>query len=97
MVLKKLMIFREYIKWKGSYERIAHLSILYKKNQCKIQYEATYTQLHIDHNYSHEDISKFMDQTFGIEGVVVNDQELSLQLLLDLWNSIDLEYLKEQN
>ena len=35
-----------------------------------------------------------MDQTFGIEGVVVNDQELSLQLLLDLWNSIDLEYLK---
>ena len=58
------------------------------------RYEATYTQLHIDHNYSHEDISKFMDQTFGIEGVVVNDQELSLQLLLDLWNSIDLEYLK---
>ena len=44
-----------------------------------------------DSNYSHEDISKFMDQTFGIEGVVVNDQELSLQLLLDLWNSIDLE------
>ena len=88
-------IQRIYKNGKGSYERIAHfIHTIQEKTNVKIQYEATYTQLHIDHNYSHEDISKFMDQTFGIEGVVVNDQELSLQLLLDLWNSIDLEYLK---
>ena len=86
---------RPFRNGKGSYERIAHfIHTIQEKTNVKIQYEATYTQLHIDHNYSHEDISKFMDQTFGIEGVVVNDQELSLQLLLDLWNSIDLEYLK---
>ena len=36
-----------------------------------------------------------MDQTFGIEGVVVNDQELSLQLLLDLWNSIEDVYKRQ--
>ena len=88
-------IQRIYKNGKGSYERIAHfIHTIQEKTNVKIQYEATYTQLHIDHNYSHEDISKFMDQTFGIEGVVVNDHELSLQLLLDLWNSIDLEYLK---
>lgn len=88
-------IQRIYKNGKGSYERIAHfIHTIQEKTNVKIQYEATYTQLHIDHNYSHEDISKFMDQTFGIEGVVVNDQELSLQLLLDLWNSIDLEYLE---
>ena len=75
-------IQRIYKNGKGSYERIAHfIHTIQEKTNVKIQYEATYTQLHIDHNYSHEDISKFMDQTFGIEGVVVNDQELSLQLL----------------
>lgn len=52
------MIFREYIKnGKGSYERIAHfIHTIQEKTNVKIQYEATYTQLHIDHNYSHEDI-----------------------------------------
>lgn len=88
-------IQRIYKNGKGSYEKIAHfIRTIQKETNIKIQYEATYTQLHIDQNYSHEDISRFMDKTFGIEGVVVNDQELSLQLLLDLWNSIDVEYLR---
>lgn len=86
---------RIYRDGRGSYEKIAQfIHTIKKETNVKIQYEATYTQLHINYGYSHEEISKFLDEKFDIEGVVINEQNLSPQLLLDFWNSIDLEYLR---
>jgi uncharacterized protein len=88
-------IQRIYKDGKGSYEKIARfISTIQQETNVKMQYEATYTQLHIDYNYSHEDISRFLDETFGISGVIINEQGLSPQLLLDFWNTVDLEYLR---
>lgn len=89
---------RIYQNGKGSYERIAKfIHTIRQECNLPIQYEATFTQAHIDNHYSYEDIAKFLEEEFKIEGSIVNEKSLDIKYLLDFWSSVDYEYLKRTN
>lgn len=86
---------RIYQNGKGSYEQITQfIHTISRECNVRMQYEATFTQSHIDNHYTYEDIAKSLKNEFGIEGVVVNEKGLGIKHLLDFWNSVDYEYLK---
>lgn len=89
-------INRIYQNGKGSYEKIAQfIHTILQETNVNIRYEATFTQAHIDAHYSYEDITKHLNSTFGIKGIIVNEKGLNANYLLDYWNSIDKEYLEK--
>lgn len=86
---------RIYQNGKGSYEKIAQfIHTILRECNVRVQYEATFTQSHIDNHYTYEDIAKSLKNEFGIEGVIVNEKGLGIKHLLDFWNSVDYEYLQ---
>lgn len=63
---------------KGSYEKIhKFIHTIKEETNVRIRYEATYTQSHIDMNYTRDDIRKDLMNEFNIGGDVVD--ELSIQ------------------
>lgn len=81
---------------KGSYTKIAKfIRTIQKETNVKIQYEATFTQSHIDAFYSRKDISVMLRNEFGIDGFVVNDMELPISFNIDCLKYINLDDLIE--
>lgn len=59
---------------KGSYDRIAKFIHAIKDfKNLQIQYEATYTEAHVNANYKKNDIKDILREEFGIEGMVESE------------------------
>jgi uncharacterized protein len=80
----------------GSYNRIIRfIEAIQTRTNCSIQYEATYTQSHIDLGYSRSDVQRFLNAKFHINGILADEETLDSYNVVDYWKSIKLDDLKQ--
>lgn len=85
---------RVYKNGRGSYKKIARfIHTIVKETDVKIQYEATFTNSHIDAHYAHKDIAETLNKEFGIDGLVVNEKEVDAGYTLEYLKTINCEDL----
>jgi len=83
---------------KGSYEKIHRfIHAVQKETNVDLRFEATYTQSHINSQYSGKDIKQFMAEEFKIKGFVELDDNMDVNYMLDYWNKLDYEELVKSN
>lgn len=76
----------------GSYDRISNfIRTIKSKTKVRIGFEATYTEEHISKGYTHSLLSKFINEEFGISGVVTDE----ITLLHNYSGSQDLKIDEE--
>lgn len=69
---------------KGSYDKICYFIKKCKENaNIQIQFEATYTAAHVKQGLSRFEIYSFLSKTFGIDGIIADEEKLSMQNRLD--------------
>ncbi len=86
---------RIYKNGKGSYDKISNFIQKVKKiTTVNLKYEATFTQEHIDKGHKHSDVSKFLWNNFGINGVIVNEKSLPLDYMLKYWDDFSYKDIK---
>lgn len=95
---------RVYNDGKGSFEKVASFIRFIQNNTDKtVQYEATYTQNHINSGCRREKVMESLKKQFGILGAVVDEDSLGYYPLIEYWNNIlkleadkiQLEFLPE--
>lgn len=68
----------------GSFKRAASFIDTIKQNtNVHLQYEATYTNYHLDKHISKTDIRRYMSERFDISGIIVNDENIKYQNKID--------------
>ena len=89
---------RVFIDGKGSYNRTASfIRKLKESSNVQLQYEATYTRTHLEKQVSRESVMEFLDNEFGLNGAVVDEDSIGLQPLLDYWENLYENFVKERN
>lgn len=72
------------IQGNGSYKKVAHfIDTIKQQTDVHIQYEATYTNYHIERQISKADIRNFLKKRFGIPGIIVNEENIKYQNKID--------------
>ena len=88
---------RIFANGKGSYLKIhSFIHSLKTKTPVNIRYEATYTQYHIEKGLSTWDISKAIENEFGITGDVIEELSVQQHTNVDFWHDFSFEKWKQE-
>lgn len=82
---------RVFANGRGSYEKIvSFIRTLRANTNITINYEATFTQTHLDLKYTHKDVAQWLKSELGINGDITD--ELSLEERLDDDSNLSVDY-----
>lgn len=85
---------RVYKNGTGSYQHISYfIKQITSKTNVEIHYEATYNQVHLREHISRYDVQRFLTSEFGIDGTVIDEENLNRQDILNYLSSITKQKL----
>lgn len=81
---------RIFANGKGSFDLISNfIHTVKQKTKVKMQYEATFTQFHIDNRYTHSEIGESLFNEFGINGRVIEELNIQPDCREEYWKGFD--------